>query len=899
MVLPAYKTQDSFHFILPHSRDAVGDRFNADTIKKLNDIYGLRRQRHLTMDGSGYNGGTDLGEIMGLSEKPRIETGMERNALDSLHDNDHNAVAQLHFQLDMMAAAGSMVNQMEGAIRSVLTNADRLSDLQKEQFVTLVHNQATLDKVNDGRLKISADIVAKLARETADLLAILAQDNILPHAMRDMTISFLRDTAAQHGLSDIVMRLHDLEHDLSPSLVLAQTVTSIIESLKSLLEQDDLDDATRKDMAEVLKALEQAEDGTPLSRDIIKTLENLSDKTELNIAGLKDANMALKAEQSGLSLAQIKSIEALTDRLDNIRAELGDSHPDLAEQIKNTIDALDARPAAMDSLIKLTQLESRFKTFDKTTLSAALVDMVTTAQEQTKFVAKIQTDTIARKMGLDGKQIVEMVNLYVALDQSEAPKTEAGDKIKQAIAQIDIIDTDMGRLVGLTRLQTILGQSQNAPGDASLTIKALSTSVAQSITGAISTQMTRIVQNLGITTQDVKNIVDVHQTLETASHDLQTSPSLKQQIKHAMDAILRSPVGIGSIAAMQMLQVSKPFADMMANRPSLQGLNDRLGSYVAVNMAKTANVLKAPVATVFKLVDATIAIRTTALPTNMQSAAQRVLKQIETSPLTIATTAAVSKFVDGMKQNAEVKALPIMQKMNDALASQLTHISRQVGLLPSTIKSALAFVHPEKSIRNIAAYGQSLTATPKAIAVELKNIAKSLSSDVTQNTVNKISSVIAAAADADAKIRPAIVAPLAKLADEAKQVPQALKEKLLAIKDIVQQGFTKPQPVPTSPQAGQPSNDPFSNFQTAQQAPSYKQQFAAAKTFDAKVEVATIATVRSIVSVFKGCGSGACGACPVACGSDFAKAAGKATKAAAKVFTAPASFLKKLMPKLS
>lgn len=901
MALPAYQTDDSLHFVLPHSRDLNnGIGGNPDTIKRLNEIYGMRKARHLTMDGSGYNGGVDLGEVMGLGQKPRLETGIERNALDSLNDNDITAINQLHFQLDMIEAAGSMVAQMEGIIAQLSTQSAEFSDIQKEKFLSLINNQATLEKINDGRLHVDKNIIAKLADESIALLKDLGQDNVLPAAFKDMTINHLRETATRHALPDIMGKLDSLERDLSPALLLGQSIETLKGTLQALLDGNDLDADLRDDITSIMERLDNIEDGAPLPRDIIKALEALSQKSgsealAQNLATMKEANLVLKAEQSGMSLAQIKSVEALMDKLDAIKNELGDNNPELADQIKNTVDALDTKPAAIETLIKLTQLDTTFKGVDKTTLSANLAEMVTTAQEQTKFVTKIQTDTIAKTIGMDRKDVTALVTLYIDLDKNDAPKNEATNEIKQAILQLDAHKSEMGKFIALTKLESVLSSPEAKSLSLKSTTAALIASVASAVTHVLPKQAERAAKHHGMSVNDVKNIAEIHQQLGTVS----TTPDLKQMIKHAMDSIARNPISISSIAAIQMLQGNKAFTALVNNTPSLSGMADKISHYTMTNMRQTAAALKAPVSTVLKIVDATIAIRTTDFPKTLQNKANTVLTAIEKSPLTVKTAAALSQFIDTVKQKSDLKTSPVVQKLNDALSGQLTHISRQVGLLPATIKSALAFVNPEKSIHNIAAYGRSLSETPKAVAKELREIASTISTGVAQTTISKVSGVIDAVANAGAKIKPALVAPIEQLADGAKQIPEAVKEKLLAIKDLVQQGFRKPEAVPTAPQPGQPvSNDPFANFQQAQEAPTFKEQFKNAKTFDLKVEVVTVNAIQSITAVFKGCGAGACGGCPVGCGKDFAKAAGKAAKEAARVFTNPLSFLKKLTPKM-
>lgn len=807
MALPAYQTADALHFVMPHSRDLPHTNGmqggNADTLKRLNEIYGMRKARHLTMDGSGYNSGVDLGEILGLGQKPRIETGVERNALDSLHDNDLDGIARLHFQLDMIAAAGTMTPQLEGVIAE-LTASKALSALQKEKFLTLIGNQATLAKLNDGRLSAAPEIIAGLANETVALLKDLGKEPGFPPALKDMTAGLLRETATRHALPDVISRLETLDRDLSPAHILAQSVETLTEALTALLNQGDLDKELREEISAVLDKLTDTDDNMPLPRDVIKALASLSEKPAAQslvqiITATREANLLLKAEISGLSLPRIKSIEALIDRLDAIKSELGADRQDLAEQIRQTIETLDKKPGAMESLVRLTQLDDILKTLDKGALPESLAELITTAQEQSKFVLKIQTDAIAGKAGIE-------------------------------IA-------------------------------------------------------------------DVKNIADIYIRLETLQNQDGINPDLKERIKNTLESVSRNPVGIASIATLQILQADKLFPAIISGKPEWTGLADKIGTYAALNMKKTAESLGTSVGIVLKTVDAAIAVRTAAFPDSLKSAAQNVLNVIENAPLTVRAAAAVSQFANALPPALNTGQPPVIKKLGDAVTAQVSHISKTVGLLPQTVKAALSSPDPEKTVLNIAAHAKTIAETPKAVAKELTDIAKAVSGSAISRAAHSIAATINATTQSGAKTHPAITKAIEKAADTTRQIPEQVRERILAVVDVVKQGFKAPQPTPPEQTAKPGSHDPFDNFQQARQAPSFKEQFKQAASLEQKVELATTKAIQSLVSTFKGCGSGACGSCPVKCGSNFAKAAGEMTgKTVSNVLKKPISFIRKFLP---
>ena len=220
MGCPAYLDEDNLHHVLIHSR---GQENAPSTIASdLAQMYGLQKQRHLTM-GSGYQAEIDYGTINALAEIPCIHYKIERHALSSAHNDNHD-LDKLNFQLDLIQAAGSMTAELHDVIAELTEKSGTFTAEQKLKFVTAIFNTYQLQQANDGRIELTSAQMEKLALETLDIMTDLARDVILPQGLKDIATKTIRETAEKFGLDIVAERLARFEKEPSAAAILQQSL---------------------------------------------------------------------------------------------------------------------------------------------------------------------------------------------------------------------------------------------------------------------------------------------------------------------------------------------------------------------------------------------------------------------------------------------------------------------------------------------------------------------------------------------------------------------------------------------------------------------------------------------------------------------------------------------------
>lgn len=432
MAYPAFADQDHLHHVMLHSRGQSG---HVDTIAgQLANMYGLQKQRHLTM-GGGYQADIDYTKISALSQIPHIDFKVERHTMSSAHNNAHE-LDKLNFQLDMIQAAGSMTAELKDVIAELSEKSHLLTEEQQFKFVRTLFNTYQLQQATEGRIELTRAQMEKLAMEMLDDMTLLARDIVLPEGLKKAAVRTIRDAAEKFGLDNVFERLDRFEAETSAGTILRHSVDALKATLMALMEQDELGEALKQEIQDILDALDGVEDGNHIPRDVMKALESLSDKiSELSLADgaslalknlaeqlaadtakTKEANIILRAEKSGLTVAQIRALDAYMDKLEALAQELPEDQADLKSLIAEAVAALDADPVSVKSLALTETLSDKLKSPALDQLAGGVADLLPALRDQSNFIQKMQIDGIGKKHDMSPTFVRESSSLYRALD---------------------------------------------------------------------------------------------------------------------------------------------------------------------------------------------------------------------------------------------------------------------------------------------------------------------------------------------------------------------------------------------------------------------------------------------------------------------------------------------------
>ena len=343
MTLPAIITNEYFELGLTQSSSHVSGQS-----RQLVDLNGSYRTRKLDMKGMG--GGNskvnDLGlmTLIGGSRKVLILAGELVEHVD-LREREQQ------LKIDMLRAFKSDIVHMQDFVQEVMTSLAAGSHLTQEQQdklfelvseIVTIKNLTNLDALPQSA-ELIRDRIAEVMERTVEMLESAFDGKDLPPEIVKFAHEFLSDVSAHYGLEGPANVLMKMDVKSYPQEYMQNTLADVIAELNTLLEKDDLDPAAKAEITEMVEQLEMAqEQGVPISTELARQLQAFSEshpemivdtRLEGVIETLVAANISLKADLSGLSVAQIKEIEA---HIDELMKEEGQS------QDKETVTALEA-----------------------------------------------------------------------------------------------------------------------------------------------------------------------------------------------------------------------------------------------------------------------------------------------------------------------------------------------------------------------------------------------------------------------------------------------------------------------------------------------------------------------------------------------------------------------------
>jgi hypothetical protein len=435
-IAQAYRDQDTMRTVYVHSRGQDNSATRAETAGKLAEAAGLYRQTHLTYGGGQYQSSADYTQLNSLAHAPHANVNIERHALSSAH-NDNLEMEKLNFQLSLINAAGSMTDELHDVIAELTERVSDLTTDQKAKFTVVIFNTYQLQQANEGRIELTQSQMQELGEQTLDMMTELALDRILPSDLKIKAVEIIRETAVKFDIPALDTRLELFEKETSVESVLAHSISALKETLQAMLDADELDEDTRLEVEELLEKLDAHEDGEPLPRDIIKALEGLSEKiqdmavkgelsqamTELSerlqsdTENVVQANIELRAEISGLTVTQIKAIDAYLDRLEEIAEALPDSEIELKDMIAEAIALIDKDPVSIEATAALDQT---LKALDDPKITSLLKDAILSSdlsmiRDEGQFIQKTMVDRMASRDQVAPQMVREQTQTYASL----------------------------------------------------------------------------------------------------------------------------------------------------------------------------------------------------------------------------------------------------------------------------------------------------------------------------------------------------------------------------------------------------------------------------------------------------------------------------------------------------
>jgi len=468
-------TDDVCYQALSHSRNA--DDSSNNTAAQIAQILDSGLQHRDYTMGGGYQRDT-TSKILALSDHPHFISLAERHALSSAIDAEMSA--EMLLQLDLIQAAGSMTKDLKETIAEISAKAETLSESQKLKFVEVVFNTYQLYQANEGRIALPTVQIEKLANDTLEIMRELAIDVVLPPSLKTVSLDIIKTTASTFQLPELSAAIETFEKDTSPTIILEQTVDTLKETLLVLLGQDDLNDEARNEIEEILERLNELEDGEPIPRDILKSLDEIAtqiieinsspalaaiaETLTKNIEAVREANIPVKAEKFNLSIDQVRAIESTMDRLEALGEELPKDEVTLKDMIAETILTLDTEPVSIKAMAKLEAVtdelqDPKFKVLEQTSpILAVLAAPIVTSS---KFVQKFLTDGVAKKFNIPKESVKNFVNLYKTID-TQNRSLPATSPLKQIIlSTLNSLNKTPTSLKTFAKLDAITDKLQN------------------------------------------------------------------------------------------------------------------------------------------------------------------------------------------------------------------------------------------------------------------------------------------------------------------------------------------------------------------------------------------------------------------------------------------------------
>ena len=697
---------DVWYQTLLHSRNAnETSAQKAGEIAKLLDS-GLQH-RDYTIGGGYQRDG--VSRVASLTDHPHFVSQAERHKSSSAMGAEMTSTMLM--QLDLIEAAGSMTKDLKQTIIEISSTADSLSHDQKGQLVGVVFNTYQLHQANTGRMSLSNTQLEMLAKNTLDAMEDLANDVVLPPSLKTPALDVIKTTDTLFKVDGLTAAIASFESNTAPARILEQAVDTLQQALSAMLGHEDLSEADRQNIENILEEIENIEDGEPMPREVLKMLdslvnnfENVGDDLVLsnlvktlsdNIETVREANITVKADKFGLSIEQVRSIEATMDRLEALSDEIPDGEVAMKDMLAEAVLALDTEPTSIKAIAKLERVTDALQSQNFKNLAKSMpvvADLATPIVTSSKFIQKFLIENVATKFDMPKSAIKNFVALYKDIDIQLSTSPDLSNGMKSVMAEVltnlNQKPSSIATLSALNRLGDTIKDNNIATS--------LKSSVM--ITSEVISETVARTPNLPRPT--VNEFATAYSAIKRSVHN---APSLRMATKKMVSETLKTfsdnPVSIAAAGLMD--NVKKTLSQEEASPKKLETIIQSVQDKQAQVIAKVANVTPQFVEKAIDLVSSMAAVRDSIVPTKenikespIVQTINTVIKEISKSPVSVQglVKATETLYGKGLKSiipnNAEVKKTvdSAKERLNDFKDSVATVVATRINQPPSVVR---------------------------------------------------------------------------------------------------------------------------------------------------------------------------------------------------------------------
>jgi hypothetical protein len=324
----------------------------ANRAKQLVDMNGSYRTRTHDMGGMSSNAQMSNSGLLTILGNTKVLT-LCGEAVS--YEDARSREEQL--KIDMVRALGGEIAQMGAFVAEIISALSTDSIMGKDQQdklfemvteIVALKNLTNLGALPEGQAKLEA-LITETANKIANTLLDGMDNKAIAPAIADFVHQMLSETAQKFDIPTLDEKVTKIEGRMNPEEYLANSVAAVIAELTGLLDAQDLSEETKSEIESLIEKMESAvEAGDPIPRDVMQALEGLTESHPAisvpesftsSMETLSDANIVMKADTLGISVAHMQAIETTIETLENQQIEMADN-ADYTDQQKAEVESL-------------------------------------------------------------------------------------------------------------------------------------------------------------------------------------------------------------------------------------------------------------------------------------------------------------------------------------------------------------------------------------------------------------------------------------------------------------------------------------------------------------------------------------------------------------------------------
>lgn len=347
-------------FVLPHS--LMGDP--SAVASKQGAVSGQFSDIRLTMKGQDAGRrSSNIAEMLSLGKAPHFQIETRDGVTDDFlkHENNVDADAPRadtamlrHFSSDIAGGAAvlkevaAMLKSGDGAAISIVSQ------------ITVLMQALSDPSTPQAKIETIMQAIADLSKDNPQILAQNKALNKMLHTLAAQALEAF-PSATIEAVTATLTKPH------SPADLLDQSIEAVIDVLKSVAADETLSDALREEADAMIAELEAMPEGQPVPIEVFQRLQAMGEALEGTEYGepllaaskrMRSANIILKSQKFGLTVAEIHKMETLVSDLGTIahsnenKANKGVKA--VLSQVKRSIRSLDSNPLSVAAFAGLS-----------------------------------------------------------------------------------------------------------------------------------------------------------------------------------------------------------------------------------------------------------------------------------------------------------------------------------------------------------------------------------------------------------------------------------------------------------------------------------------------------------------------------------------------------------------